>query len=357
MPSRRKQAGALGIFVQKSFWTEIGRSLKRIHKDRRARKQILSLALLLLIPLAVIAYLAFLVGSGAWLFVPFVIPIMWWRARQAKQDSTPMHIAPAPDPVPALTEEAQSALRKYFAELALIYAVLLDRSGSERYLKERELPQGMEVTSRRVHINLLRQHSLWDRMAAADRDAVMLPDGHWSAESINQITTGIEPLRLLRWILRVDFRLPHIGQQLYGDLEIAHELVADPGLLFNGTDLSDLELIRTARDDAALFRGRCLAEAISRGYAGVQDEKTSQWAEQVSRNLRGKQSEDLVLGDKLVSESERSQLEWAGLLATVRCGFLEEVISTMESGHVPAPPMSTIFAREEDPEYHAESSS
>ena len=27
MPSKRKQAGALGIFVQRSFWIEIGRSL------------------------------------------------------------------------------------------------------------------------------------------------------------------------------------------------------------------------------------------------------------------------------------------------------------------------------------------
>ena len=356
MPLRRKQAGALGVLVQKSFWTEIGRSLKRIHKDRRARKQVFGLVLLLLLPLLAIAYLAFLVGSGAWFILPFVIPVMWWRARQVKQDSTPIHIAPVPDPAPALTEEAQSALRKYFAELALIYSVLLDRSGSERFLKEKELPQDMEITSRRVHINLLRQHSLWDRMAAADRDAIMLADGHWTTEYINQITTGIEPLRLLRWILRVDFRLPHIGQQLYGDLAIAHELVTDPGLLFNGTDLAEVELIRTALNDAALFRGRCLAEAISRGYTGVQDEKTAQWAEDVSRNLRGKQSEDLVLGDKLVSESERSQLEWAGLLATVRCGFLNEVIATIESGRVPDPPMNTIFARDAEAAEESEAS-
>jgi hypothetical protein len=346
MPTRRKQAGALGVFTQKSFWIEIGRSLKRMHKDSRARKQVFNLVVLLLIPLAVIAYLAFLIGSGAWLFLPFIIPVMLWRARQAKRDSTPIHIAPTPDPVPALSEEAEASLRKHFAELALIYAVLLDRSGSERFLKEKELPPGMEITSRRLHINLLRQYSLWDRMASADRDAMMLADGHWTPANINQITTGIEPLRLLRWILRVDFRLPHVGQQLYGDLAIAHELVVDPGLLFNGTDLAEVEVIRTARNDAALFRGRCLAEAISRGYAGIQDEKTAQWAEDVSRNLRGKQSEDLVLGDKLVSESERGQLEWAGLLATVRCGFLDEVLAALESGTVPAPPMSTIFARD-----------
>jgi hypothetical protein len=346
MPARRKQAGALGVFFQKSSWSEFGRSLKRMHKDRRARKQLFGLALLLLIPLLIIVYLAFMIGSGAWLFLPFVIPVMWWRARRAKEEAEPMHIAPTPDPAPSLSEEAHAALRNYFAELALIYAVLLDRSGSERFLKEKELPAGMEITSRRVHVNLIKQYSLWDRMAAADRDAVMLADGHWTTENINRITTGIEPLRLLRWILRLDFRLPHVGQQLYGDLAIAHELVMDPGLLFNGTDLADIELIHIALNDAALFRARCLAEAISRGYAGVQDEKTVRWAEKVSRDLRGKQSEDLVLGDQLVSESERGQLEWAGLLATVRCGFLDEVVKTIESARVPDGPMSTLFARD-----------
>jgi hypothetical protein len=348
MASDSHHRGTLAVFIQKSFWLEIGRSLKRVHKDRRARKQIFRLLLLALILLLAIAYLAFLVGSGAWLFLPFVIPIVWFRARQAKQDAQPMHIAPVPDPPPALRPETLAALRKHFGELALVYAVLLDRSGSERFLKEKDLPDGMEITSRRVHIHVLKQHELWDRMAVADRDAIMLPDGHWTAEMINRITTGIEPLRLLRWVVRLDFRLPHVGQQLYGDLAIAHELVVDPGLLFNGSSLADVDLIHIARDDAALFRARCLAEAISRGYAGVQDEKTAQWAEQVSRNLRGKQSEDLVLGDKLVSESERGQLEWAGLLATMRSGFLDELMRIIESGHVPAAPLSTMYARSLD---------
>ena len=67
------------------------------------------------------------------------------------------------------------------------------------------------------------------------------------------------------------------------------------------TSLTSTSSVR-GRKDAALFRGRCLAEAISRGYAGVQNEKASQWAEQVSRNPRGRQSEDPLLG----------QLEWTG---------------------------------------------
>jgi hypothetical protein len=340
--------GTLAVLTQKSFWMEMGRSFKRVHKDRRARKQVFGLLALLLIPLLLIAYAAILIGSGAWLILPLLIPIWWAQARRAKQDAAPMHIAPVPDPPTPLRPEALAALRKYFAELALVYAVLLDRSGSERFLKVKELPSGMEITSRRVHIHLLRHYGLWNRMAAPDRDAMMLPDGHWSVEMINRITAGIEPLRLLRWLLRIDFRLPHVGQQLYGDLAIAHELVTNPGLLFNRTDLADVDLIRIARDGAALFRARCLAEAISRGYAGVQDEKTAQWAERVSADLRGKQSEDLVLGDKLVSESARGQLEWAGLLATVRSGFLDEVIQIVESGRAPDAPVSTIFARDSE---------
>ena len=71
MPARRKQAGALGVFFQKSSWSEFGRSLKRMHKDRRARKQLFGLALLLLIPLLIIVVSrAFMIGSGAWLFLP-----------------------------------------------------------------------------------------------------------------------------------------------------------------------------------------------------------------------------------------------------------------------------------------------
>jgi hypothetical protein len=204
----------------------------------------------------------------------------------------------------------------------------------------------MEATSRRVHIAILKQHSLWDRMAASDRDLVMQPDGHWPEETIHKILTGIEPLRLLRWVLRIDFRLPHVGQQLYGDLSTAHELVSEPDDLLNGTLLVDTDLVRIARDGASLFRSRCLAEAISRGYTAPQDENTTKWAEGVSRDLRGKQSEDLVLGDRLVSESERGQLEWAGLLAFLRCEFLNEVVAILESGNPPAPPLATMFARE-----------
>src|SRR5215469_7202783 len=149
--------GTLAVLTQKSFWLEIGRSLKRVHKDSRARKQVFRLLLIILILVLAIGYLAFLIGSGAWLFLPFVIPVVWFRARQAKQDFEPMHIAPIPDPPQALRPETLASLRRHFAELSLVYAVLLDRSGSERFLKEKDLPEGMEITSRRVHINVLKQ--------------------------------------------------------------------------------------------------------------------------------------------------------------------------------------------------------
>jgi hypothetical protein len=343
MPPSR--ANALRVFLQKSMWTEIGHNFKRAHKDSRARKQLFSLALLLLLPVVAIAYLALVIGSGAWLLIPFIIPLMWWWTRSATMESAPLHIIQQPASLIAeAREDEQRALRRYFAELALIYAVLLDRSGSERYLKQQDLPEDMEVTSRRVHLNLLKQDALWDRMAQADRAAIMLPDGHWTQESINRITTGIEPLRLLRWIVRLDFRLPVVGQQLYGDLSIAHELVVDPDRILNGSDLADIEVLRDGRDQANLCQVRCVAEAISRGYAEAADEPTAKWANELSERLKGQQDEDLVLGDKLVSESSRDQLTWAAALATIRCGFLNEAIAVMERGHPPAAPMASIFA-------------
>lgn len=351
MPSRSTRGASLSVFLEKSFWMEMWRSLKRVHKDRRARKQVFGLLLLLLIPLVLIGYLALLIGTGAWLIAPFVIPVMWWRARRARQDSEPIHIAPKPQAVPAMGEEGAKEIRRHFAELGLIYAVLLDRAGSERFLKEKELAPGMEVTSRRIHIALLRRYAVWERMAAPDRDLVMIPDGHWPEEAIHRMLTGLEPLRLLRWVLRIDFRLPHVGQQLFGDLLTAHELVMQPEVLFNGDALAELDVVRIARDDASVFRARCLAEAISRGYTSPQDEQTTRWAEDVAEKLRGKQSEDLVLGEKLVSESDRAQLEWAGLLAFMRCEFLNEVIAILESGKVPCEPLATVFAR--DPELAA----
>jgi hypothetical protein len=343
-PPLRTRVGVFRAVLQKSLWAEIWRSVRRAHKDSRARRQLYGLAALLLLLVAAIAYLALLIGSGAWFFLPFVIAVMWWRHRSASRDLAPLNIAPIPEPLEKpITAEEQQAVRRYFAELALLYAVLVDRAGSERFLKEKTLPEDIEITSRRIHLALLRKYALWDRMASADRDAVMMPDGHWDLERIHRVTTGIEPLRLLRWILRLDFRLPSIGQQLHGDFSIAHEIVHDPELVFSGHELADADTIREGCDDANYYRIRCYAESVSRGYQAAENERTAEWAKTLSAQLKGKQDEDLLLDDELVSEVDRDKLSWATALAVIRAQFLANALNVVESGQPPPPPIASMY--------------
>jgi hypothetical protein len=356
MASTRSQPPKLGLFrilSQKSVWKEFWLSVRRAHKDKRARRHLawltLGVTLLLLLAVVVIIYVVVLVGTGSIFFAPLVIPILWWIRRSANKEFEPMNIAPQPTRVdPKVAAERHQRLRLYFADLGLLYAVLVDRAGSERFLKEKELPPGMEVTSRRTHMEGLRTGGLWERTALKDREAIMIPDGGWQWEQINRYATGIEPLRLLRWILRIDFRLPTVGQHLAGDFSVAHEIVVDPQRLRRGPDLIEEEAVREARDDARTTLLRCIAEAITRGYQPAEDEQTAAWAKGIAEELQGNQNEDFLLGDKLVSEATREQLGWATALANIRTDFLSMTLDVLEDGLPPDGPIASIFAEQDE---------
>jgi hypothetical protein len=331
------------MLLRRATWLEASLSFKRAHKDNRARKHLLGLVILLLVPLLCVVYLAWLARSGAWLFIPFLLPILWWRARSAKRDDVPVHIAPTPEPVTKdLTEEERAAMRRYLAELTLIHAVMVDRAGSERFLKEKELPEGIEVTSRRTHLDLLKARNLWERLAREDREAIMMPDGHWDWTRINQVALAMERLRLLRWILRIDFYLPLVGQQLKGDFTVAHELVKEPQKVLGGNKLADLTMMQTGKEAAEHYFQRCLAEAISRGYYSPDDEEMVERARKLSASMAGRQSDDLVLGSALVSEASKDHLMWATSLSYRRCSFLGWTISLLEAGEPPDPPFASV---------------
>jgi hypothetical protein len=329
--------------LRKDTWVEVGRSLLRAHKDKRARKHLLRIFLLLLTPAACLAYLAWIIGNGAWLIILFVFPLIWWRNRKEKEDSKPLHIAPTPEPIRReLKEEEIKALRTNFAETALLIAVMVDRAGSEKFLKEKELPPGIELTTRRTHLELLKKYDLWEKIARTDREAMMMPDGHWEWPLINRVTMAMEPLRLLRWILRIDFHLPLIGQQLKGDFNLAHELVLAPEKLFAGEKLATEEMMETGRDAANHFFQRCLAEAIHRGYYDPNDEGMTERARRMAESLAGKQDKDFVLGSQLVSEAGKDEVLWATNLSQRRRDFLYWTIGRIKAAKPPAPPMICI---------------
>jgi hypothetical protein len=319
------------MLLRKANWPEAWLSAKRMHKDRRARKHLLRMSLMLLIPFICIVYLAWLVGSGAIIIIPFLIPVIWWRSQRERQDSVPLHVVPQPASiVHELSPEERKRVHRHFVEMALMHAVMVDRAGSENFLKEKVLPDGVEVTARRVHLELLKTVGVWNRMPQPDRELMMMPDGHWEWKQINQMNLGLEVLRLLRWILRVDFYLPVVGQQLKMNYVLAHELVQTPQKILSGKELATVSMLELGRDAAQHFLERCSIEAVSRKYCDIEDEETFKAAKDISEDLSGKEHEDLVLGSKLVSEATKEDILWAISLSRCRRDFLTWAISMLE---------------------------
>jgi hypothetical protein len=331
------------MLLRGDTWSEAWLSLRRVHKDKRARKHLRSIALMLLIPCLCALYVMWLAGSGAWFVLPFVVALVWWRNRRHRKEEAGLHIAPQPEPiVRELSSDEQRALRAFFAQRALFFAVMAARSGSEQFLKEKALHQSLEVIARRRLIDLLRSSDLWDRMAPRDREAMLLPDGHWKGSLIHEVGVRLELVRLLRWILRIDYYLPVIGRQLRGDFAIAHQIVETPEKVMDGTGLVSAENLETAKGAAENFYARCIAECLTRRYYSTQNEEMTQWAEGVSASLKGQHHEDLLLGDKLVSETDEPTLRWATELARTRFRFLSWALKLREGAALPEGPLSVF---------------
>jgi hypothetical protein len=310
------------VVLGKHSWVQAYADLKRARKDRRARKRLRQFLVLLIVPAFCVLYTAWLVGIGAILIVPFILPVIWWLNRRNQQDSTPPSIAPPREERPSPSGEEIQRIRKHFAEQMLLLAVMVDRAGSEGFLKEKTIPEGMEVLSRRMHIDLLRKQNLWDRMPPEDREAVSIADGHWDRSMIHCVALEAEPLRLLRWILRLDFYLPAVGQCMRTDYTMASDLVKAPEDAFQGDKLIDLQTLNNGFDAAEQTFARCIAEGIHRGYYEPRDQEAAAWATGVVKRLGGDQHEDVVLGSVLVSEASEEEVRWATELASRRRSFL-----------------------------------
>jgi hypothetical protein len=328
-------------------WRHAWISFRRVHKDKRARKHLRSFAALLLIPCLCLVYAVWLLRTGAVFLLAFAVPLVWWMNRSRKKDEVLMHITPQPPPLyREPTDAERRSLRAYFGQLALFYAVMTERAASEGFLKEKMLPENVEVIVRRKHIDLLRSTALWDRLAPRDREAIMAPDGHWEWRLINQVSEQLEAVRLLRWMIRIDHFLPVVGRQLHADYRLAHDIVQSPQRVLEGKELISIRNVETAKAAAAEFFARCLAEALSRGYYSTEDERMQTWAKDVSESLKGRHHEDLLLGNKLVSETDEAALRWATELSRKRLGFLTRALEILNGADLPLGTL-TVFPEEQ----------
>jgi hypothetical protein len=330
-----------------STWRQASLSLRRAHKDRRARMHLLGLGLMLIFPLVCLVYLAWLLQSGAiFLIIPlliFAIPLVWWIRRNNRLNE-PAHVTPQTEPAKPveMTAEQRERFCAGLAELGLFYAVMLDRAGSELFVQYKELPPNVEIVSRRTHIDLLRRTGIWDKLYPADRDATMIADGHWETSMIQRVCLAMEPFRLIRWLLRVDFCLPVVGMQAKDDFGLAHEVVLAPDKLLSSRQLIGPEGLDIALHSAREYFYRCFAESIHRGYGTPNNENAARWASEVVTRLSGRQHDDLVIGAKLVSEADQDELLRTTRQSHARMSFLA-LIGNLVSQCQMLPPRFTLL--------------
>ena len=321
---------------RRQFWRDSWVALRRAHKDKRARKQMRLLLTVVMTPAICLLFFLLILGAIAGvasgqpgMAVGFAIGsvIAWVRSRNAGKRGELTRLFEPEKPAEWMVSPE---LRKKLAELALVHAVLADRAGSEGFLAVKTLPEGIEVTTRRVHVALLREYGLWDRLGGEEKDLLLRPDGHWETGVAERVRWLLEPLRVLRWTLRLDDFLPTVGSTLAQDFGMAKELVLEPGKLFEGNEVIKRANLETARTAGNHYFQRCAAEGVKRGYFEAESEKNAEWSREYADKMAGRQSDDLLLGTKIVSEADEGTIRLGAMLSLRRlrmCGWLIGVLS------------------------------
>ena len=242
---------------RRQFWRDCWVAARRAHKDKRARKQMRLLLTVVVTPALCLLYVGLLLASAAAMIagVPQLSAVLligsvigWIRSRNARRENERLKLFEPEKPAEWVVS---AELRRQVAELALVYAVMADRAGSEGFLAAKTLPEGFEVATRRVHVALLKEHGLWDHLGPDEKDLLLRPDGHWDAESAKRISLfTLDLVRVLRWVLRVDEFLPVVGSTLEQDYTLAKEMVTEPKRLLEGTDVVTRRSLEVARDAA-----------------------------------------------------------------------------------------------------------
>jgi hypothetical protein len=201
------------------------------------------------------------------------------------------------------------AVRRRLSTDGFALSVLLARAGSEQMLREKELPHGVEVITRRSHIDQLKKLDLWNSLPGELRTLLLMPDGHWP-EDVIQFPNSFETIRCLRWILRIDTNLQALTYFPKMNYTYAQQLVDKPERLLSEGGMVDIWDIRVERNHADAFFSRCYAEAIGRGIMSNADSETQTWAIQTFNSARDVEIRDVLVGYETISELDEGTLRY-----------------------------------------------
>jgi hypothetical protein len=301
------------FWLSSQGWKALLIALRRSPHDPQARKNVFRLLLSLLFFPAYITFYAFFLrgayrdqgkdilffGAGCVLFVILLTIIIAFfqnrEQREADRDN------PA---IPAATKLA------IYRETCLL-ATLLERLGSEIGM-EKELPEGIEVITRRVLLDRLAGLNLGDDLEPELRDTLLAPDGHWPQELKDRAFGTWECFYALRWGLGL------------GELGVLSDEPAyktdDLRALCSIKHPERLKVlpawdIRPFRDEADLFLTRCWMELKARDAIHGTTEEDVLQAINFRESIQAEDyTADFLVGTRTVTELPL-QLLW---LVTMR---------------------------------------
>ncbi|RSL19438.1 hypothetical protein EDE15_5107 [Edaphobacter aggregans] len=312
-----------------AFWRAYWVSLRRSKKDSRDRKLALRLSVLILFFILYYGSLlwnaraGFDAGTGviASIFAFFFVTAILGRWVNNKLDERKSRRES--------DQFVNKDIRNRLASDGFALSVVLARAGSEQMLREKQMPSGIEVITRRTHLDQLRKLDIWNGLDGGLRNLLLMPDGHWP-ENIIDLWQSFETLRCIRWVLRLDERLEPLTYLPKMDYRSAFELTEKPARLLSGAGMVDTWDIRVERNEADAFFSRCYAEGIGRGIMTGVNADTHTWAAEVFDAARDSDRRDVLVAYDTVGELNEDTLRYVSGVSFQRYHCLQLIMNLID---------------------------
>ncbi len=286
--------------LRKTFWKDVWISLLRSPYDARARSFVFRLLLAIAFVISYGFYLIWMFTQDRYTIVmllPGFAGGFLMRGLARRHGSYTAQISIANHLSANIPFVVNASVRGYVAERARIIAALLDRAGSELYLRNHEIPDGSEIVARQRQNQLLLKAGVWEKLERSEVELLSLPDRAWSQEQCNMSVVWCEQIRLLRWTLRLDAEIMPLAHFPPLDFTLA-KLPGEVGETDTPMLLpSDL---RAERDIAKAYLVRLIAESTARKLT-LFTPQMEEWSAEFRSAVAGP-STDFLIGTRTVND-------------------------------------------------------
>jgi hypothetical protein len=249
---------------------------------------------------------------------------------------------------PATPRDSKLAIHRE----ACLVAILLERLASERYVQEKELPPGIQITTRRVLLARLAKLELREGLEPWLNDLLLAPDGHWADEQKHRVDATWEYFAVLWWVMgRGDLQLLTLQPKYsFKDTEALFAIRRPVSLPF----IPSWD-IRPARDAAGYFAHFSWVELLRRGaIPGRSGEKVRQEIE-YCRQMAGRlYTDDSLIPGQCIPRYTTPDLWILNRRAVRRWRALSMLVEVL-GGHEPMSHLRAFLATYLVPQQETES--